>query len=229
MSTATPCRGQLDPEGRQTAESQEVLLTVDLSAITIWTAVAAVGTVGSLWLLVGQLWLLRRDRRDDYLRALIPFLSMDLYNDNPAAGSTPVRVFVDGRGIAYNVLIDVRTAAGLIPADRLIRYLREGLWEEVLLPGNLGSGAEGYLEIRFVDVFGNEHEGWQPVSSALGPLKTSDRLRWRCKRCRIHPTHESSLAGPHAEVASIKDRLPTSMVRLLARRGRSSLPLSRIQ
>ncbi len=95
-----------------------MFLATDASAITLWTAVAAIGTVGSLWLLIGQLWLLRRDRRDDYPRALIPFLSMDLYNDNPAVTSTPVRVYVDGRGIAYNVLIDLRTTVGLIPANR---------------------------------------------------------------------------------------------------------------
>ena len=100
-------------------------------------------TVGSLWLLIGQLWLLRRDRRDDYLRALIPFLSIDLYNDNPAVSSTPVRAYVDGRGIAYNILIDLRTTVGLIPANTVIRYLREGLWDEVLLPGNLGPAATG--------------------------------------------------------------------------------------
>ena len=179
-------------------------------------------------MLIGQLWLLRRDRREDYIRALIPFLSMDLYNDNPAVSSTPVRVYVDGRGIAYNVLIDIRTAVGLIPADSVIRYLREGLWEEVLLPGNLGSSAAGQLEIRFVDVFGDEHEARQPVSTASGPLKASDRLRWRCKRCRVHPSHERSLAGPSAELGKIKDRVPLSVVRLLARRSRSSLPLSRI-
>lgn len=71
----------------------------------------------------------------------------------------------------------------LIPAHTVIRYLREGLQEEVLLPGNLGPGAAGQLEIRFVDVFGNEHEAWQPVNCASGPLKTTDRLRWWCKRC----------------------------------------------
>ena len=204
------------------------MLTADASGITLWAAVAAIGTVVSLWLLIGQLWLLRHDRRDDYLRVLIPFLSMDLYNDNPAVSSTPVRVYVDGRGIAYNVLIDIRTTVGLIPADRVIRYLREGLWEEVLLPVNFSAGAAGELEIRFIDVFGDEHEAWQPVSAASGPLKASDRLRWRCKRCRVHPSHERSLAGPSAQVARIKDRIPLSVARLLARRSRSSLPLSRI-
>ena len=205
-----------------------MFLAVDASAITLWTAVAAIGTVGSLWLLIGQLWLLRRDRRDDYLRALIPFLSMDLYNDNPAVSSTPVRVYVDGGGIAYNVLIDLRTAVGLIPADRVVRYLREGVWDEVLLPANLGPGAAGELEIRFVDVFGDEHEAGQPVSCASGPLKTTDRLRWRCKRCRVHPSPGSSLVSPSADVASIKNGLPISKVRLLVRRGRSYRPVSRI-
>lgn len=205
-----------------------MFLATDASAITLWTAVAAIGTVGSLWLLIGQLWLLRRDRRDDYPRALIPFLSMDLYNDNPAVTSTPVRVYVDGRGIAYNVLIDLRTTVGLIPANTVIRYLREGLWDEVLLPGNLGPGATGQLEIRFVDVFGDEHEAWQPVSCASGSLKTTDRLWWRCKRCRVHPSEKSSLAGPSAKGASIKDRLRISKVRPLVRRSKSDLPLFRI-
>ncbi len=54
----------------------------------------------------------------------------------------------------------------MIPANTVIRYLREGLWDEVL-PGNLGPGATGQLEILFVDVFGDEHEAWQPVSCGL--------------------------------------------------------------
>ncbi len=158
----------------------------DWNWITLWTAVAAIGTVGSLWLLIIQMILLRRDRLDDYLRRLIPFLSMDLYSDAASPSSIPVRVHADGGGIAYNVIINLVSPNLPMPATGKSRYLREGKPEDVSLQGNLPNPFGGELDIGFTDVLGSRHNGWQPVNCASGPLKTTGHLQWRCTKCRVH-------------------------------------------
>ncbi len=157
--------------------------------IAFWTAFAAIGTVGALLVLFIQLWVLRRDRRNDYLRALIPFVSIDLHDERQGIGRIPVRVHAHGGGVAYNVIINLKSSVLPIPAIAdVIPTLREGASADTVLLGSFSVGFLGELEIGFIDVFGKRHEAWHTVNCASGPLKPTDWLHWRCKSCRVHPT-----------------------------------------
>src|SRR5438045_3266502 len=77
-----------------------------MDAGVAWAAVGSIVAVFSLLVVVGQLRQTRIDRHDDYLRGLIPFVSIDLYDDGQGIGLIPVRVFAHGGGVAYNVGIN---------------------------------------------------------------------------------------------------------------------------
>ncbi len=159
-----------------------------------WTAVAAIGTVGSLCFLILQLRQLRRDRRDDYLRALIPSLSLDLYDDRRDLTWIPLRVNAHGGGVAYAVTINLNAPQVVVgPIEcGVIPFVREDKTMEVTLPGGLivhqMSRFVGSIAVGFTDGFGKRHDALQPISSASGPIKITDRLHWHCKACRVHPT-----------------------------------------
>src|SRR5258708_32824535 len=92
-----------------------------------WTAVGSIVAVFSLLVVVGQLRQARIDRHDDYLRGLIPFVSIDLYDDGQGIGLIPVRVFPHGGGVAYNVGINLFSASRPLPSlGTTTRALREG-------------------------------------------------------------------------------------------------------
>jgi hypothetical protein len=155
--------------------------------LDFWTALAAVGTVGALFILSYQLFLLRRDRQVDYLQKLIPFLSIDLYSDGVGEDPIPIRVYADGEGLAYGVIVNLASSEPRMLGNTVIRLVRVGSSSEGRLPGNLNSPFGGDLELIFTDAFGKHHKAWQSVSCASGPLKTTDWLHWYCDKCRVHP------------------------------------------
>jgi hypothetical protein len=159
-----------------------------MDAGVAWAAVGSIVAVFSLLVVVGQLRQTRIDRHDDYLRGLIPFVSIDLYDDGQGIGLIPVRVFAHGGGVAYNVGINLFSSALPMPSIGTAPSLREGAPGEIVLRGGLPARFIGRLEIGFFDVFGGRHEAWHTVNCASGPLKPTDWLHWRCLNCRVHPT-----------------------------------------
>jgi hypothetical protein len=157
--------------------------------LDFWTAIMAIGTVGTLAFLSYQLLLLRRDRQVDYLRKLIPFLSMDLYSDSTAIAldRIPIRLHADGEGIAYGVIINLASSEPKALGTTVIRNVRVGSPGEGYLPGHLPTPFGGDLELVFTDAYGKHHKAWQSVNSASGPLKVTDWLHWYCDDCRVHP------------------------------------------
>jgi hypothetical protein len=156
--------------------------------VEAWAALGSIVAVFSLLVVVAQLRQGRIDRHDDYLRGLIPFLSIDLYDDGQSLGRIPVRVFAHGGGVAYNVLVNLTSSALPMPAIGGMPSLREGGPGQIVLRGGLPTPFIGKLEIGFFDALGGRHEAWHTVNCASGPLKPTDWLHWRCKGCRVHPT-----------------------------------------
>jgi hypothetical protein len=108
----------------------------------------------------------------------------------------PLRVYADGGGVAYAVVVNLNAPSVFVgPVEcGVIRYIREGKPQEIELPGTLILHQQqqfvGSLDIGFTDAFGSRHDAWQPINAASGPVKITDRLHWRCKKCRVHPTDE---------------------------------------
>lgn len=155
-----------------------------------WTAFAAIGTVGAFAVLIVQLWLLRRDRKDDYLRALIPFVSIDVHDKGQGMGEIPITLHAHGGAVAYNVLVNLKSSSLPIPGTADIPSLRQGAPAKATLTGDFSSVAGrflGELTVGFFDVFGNRHEAYHTVNTAPGYLQTTDWLHWRCVKCRVHP------------------------------------------
>jgi hypothetical protein len=163
-------------------------LALFTAAVAIFTFFAAIGTVGALFVLYAQLRQVQKDRDDDYVRSLVPFISLDLYDDRISPDPIPLRVYAYGGGVAYNVLVNLRSNLLTIPDYTNIPLLREGQPAESALRGSLGPVFIGELLVGFNDVLGHRHEAWHTVNCASGPLKTTDSLHWICQdNCRVHP------------------------------------------
>ncbi len=172
----------------------------------VWTAVGSIVAVFSLLVVVVHLREARIDRRDDYLRGLIPFVSVDLYDNGQGIGLIPVRVYAHGGGVAYNVLINLTSSALPMPAIGGIPSLRECAPGQIALRGGLPPRFIGRLEIGFFDVFGGRHEAWHTVNCASGPLKPTDWLHWRCNDWRVHPIDTEQQSRPTRIWARLRRR-----------------------